>query len=278
MSPPVASLIISVYNNVEALHAIFLALNHQSENNFEVIVSEDGTDQNIKQALDNYKSLQIEITHLTQPDTGFNKNRALNRAVARAKSKYMIFIDGDCVPHRHFIKSHTYSSEPGYVCSGRRAEFGPRLSNLLLRFRFVYPLLNNFLFLTSLALLAKIDGAKNFEAGLYAPLLQRINKFKPIGILGCNFSCFKKDLININGFNEEYKSPGIGEDADIDWRLQKNGLKIKNIKFLAPVFHLYHEHKFQVSEENKYLFNKLVSSKEIVCENGINQYIEPLKG
>lgn len=278
MPPPKASLIISIYKNIDALRVIFYALELQSEPDFEVIISEDGQDNKVKKFLDEQTLANKRITHLTQTDIGFTKNKALNHAVSGAVSNYVIFIDGDCVPHKHFIKHHIQNAQPKFVCSGRRAELGPVFSKLITKHLGIYKLICNSIFYVCLSLPAKIDHAKNFEAGLCSKLLHKTTFKKPTRILGCNFSCFKDDLININGFNEDYTSPGIGEDTDIDWRLRQTNVKIKNIKFLSPVYHLYHQHKFQASTRNRQLFDNTIATKKIVCKHGIRQYLPQNKG
>ncbi|WP_455204917.1 glycosyltransferase, partial [Kaarinaea lacus] len=230
MKKPKASLIISIYKNIDALRVILHALRHQSEKDIEIVVSEDGNATKVRDFIANINPNQA-LVHLTQEDKGFRKNKALNKAIATASAEYLIFIDGDCVPHKRFIESHIENSEKGFVCSGRRAEIGPALSRWIINKPARIHRLENPLTFVLLALPALMDKVKNYEAGLYSKSLQKTIKHKDTGILGCNFSCFKQDLVAINGFNEDYASPGIGEDSDIDWRLRQNGVKIKNIKY-----------------------------------------------
>ena len=35
-------------------------------------------------------------------------------------SDYIIFLDGDCLPHKHFINDHLNLAEIGYFVQGRR--------------------------------------------------------------------------------------------------------------------------------------------------------------
>ena len=60
------------------------------------------------------------------------------------------------------------------------------------------------------------------------------------GLLGCNFSLYKKDIIAINGFDERYEAPSIGEDTDVQFRLELNGVKVKSLNHIAVQYHLYH--------------------------------------
>lgn len=270
-----ASIIISIYNNIEALRLILHALSLQSEKDFEIIVSEDGESPQVREFLETIKPDFPNLIHNTQADEGFRKNAALNRAILAAHAEYLIFIDGDCVPHPRFIASHVNNAAQGQVCSGRRAEFGKRLSLFLLRQpRRFYTLINPLVY-SSLTIPGLLDGAKNYEAGLYSNFLHRHTQHKRPGILGCNFSAYRQDLLRVNGFNEDYTSPAIGEDADLEWRLRQVGVTVKNIKFLAPVYHLYHEHKFQASSVNKAIMEDTIKHNKIICEHGIRQHTGP---
>jgi glycosyltransferase involved in cell wall biosynthesis len=213
------------------------------------------------------------IVHLSQEDNGFRKNKALNRAIAAARGDLLIFIDGDCVPHKHHIASHVQCASQGFACSGRRAELGPTFSQFILNKPEHNKIFENPLTFGLFAIPALIDHCKNYEAGLYSPLLHRFSKHKDVSLLGCNFSCHKSDLIAVNGFNEAYTSPGIGEDSDIEWRLRENGIKVNNIKFLAPVYHLHHEHKFVASQTNQTLLEKTKLQRLVYCEHGVDQYL-----
>jgi len=267
-----ASIIISVYNNIEALRLILHALSCQTMKNFEIIVSEDGESTRVREFIKQISRDHPSLIHNTQPDHGFRKNRALNRAILAANSDYLIFIDGDCVPHPRFIASHVQNAAREQVCSGRRAELGPRLSRLLLKQPRLFNTFINPALYSLLTLPALLDGAKNYEAGIYSEYLHRHTQHKQPGILGCNFSVYKEDLLRVNGFNEDYTAPAIGEDADLEWRLCQLGVTIKNIKFLAPVYHLFHEHKFQASDTNKSIMQDTISQNKVVCKHGINQH------
>ncbi len=126
-----ASLIISVYNNTEHLKAVLDGLRFQTDKRFEVIITEDAEHAHVKEFIDNYK-YDGKLYHLTQPDIGWQKNRALNKAIAFAKTDYLIFIDGDCVLHPRFIEFHLKYAEPKSVLAGKRIKLDPISTNWLM--------------------------------------------------------------------------------------------------------------------------------------------------
>jgi len=270
-----ASIIISVYKDTEALRLIVESLPPYSEAAMEVIVSEDGSDADMAACVADLRSLRPDIAHLTQDDDGFRKNRALNRAVAAARGEYLIFIDGDCLPHRRFVQRHLACAEPGCVCAGRRVELGPWFSRFLRRHRWARRLVQQQWFYIVLALPMTLDRVKNYETGFSSSLLNRANRGKQLGILGSNFSCHRNDLIKVNGFNEDFVHAGIGEDSDVDWRLRAVGMRLKNVKFLAIQYHLYHGGPHAQSEENLRLMHDTQVRNEAYCTRGIDRHLEP---
>lgn len=264
-----STIIVSVYTDDIALKLILDSLKNQSCQDFEIIISEDGQSKKISDVINSYSKDMNNLHHLSQADSGFRKNIALNRAVKASKTDHLIFIDGDCIPHTKFIAAHQTRSYPGIACSGRRLELGEKFSNNLRFKKINLSHLTNKLFYFLNIFPLFLDNAKNIEAGFYSPTLQFFTRKNRIQLLGCNFSCNKKDLIRINGFNEEYMEPGTGEDSDIDWRLGKSGVNIKRVKFSAIQYHLYHPRKYGVSDRNVALFENTKLSNHHTCTHGL---------
>ena len=86
----------------------------------------------------------------------------------------------------------------------------------------------------------------------------------------------KKHLEDINGYDEDYVLPVAGEDNDIEWRLEANGITKKSIKNKAIVYHLYHPRSYSnegIQINTKILLDKM--RKGIVrCLNGLDKLEE----
>jgi len=89
-------------------------------------------------------------------------------------------------------------------------------------------------------------------------LRSALNK-KYRGLLGCNFSLHKKDIIAINGFDERYEAPSIGEDSDVEFRLALNGVRVKSLNHIAVQYHLYHKLQERL-QKNLDLFGEVKKS------------------
>lgn len=272
------SLIIAVYKDVEALSLIIGSLRHQTYKNFEVIVAEDGEDERMSEFVASVKDLDIK--HTTQEDLGIRKTRSLNNGILVSTGEFLVFIDGDCIPYSTFLESYVKIAEEGFVFSGRRANLGPKYSNML-RNKAITSLYLESRFVVNYIFIALDSKEGHTEDGLYfSPDGWIYNKFiknrkASTSILGCNYACFKKDIIAINGYDEGYGETAIGDDTDLEWRFKALGCKIKSAKNVANVFHLYHSRSFRNRiDTNKYfeIFKENKLNNKFICTFGLSSH------
>lgn len=267
------TVIISVYKDIEALERILDSLNSQSSDNFNILVSEDCEFPEMKAFLEGYES-RIEIRHIHQEDDGWRKNIALNSAIRNAQGEYLIFLDGDIVPYKNFIENHLKLAEEKRFLSGRRVELGPFFSHLVRKKYLSYRVLEK-LYLFFYLFLA-LDKGRHLEEGIYLGidtfLEKKVNgkKESKMMLVGCNFSCWKKDLETINGFDEDYTSPSVGEDRDLEWRFDHFGIHYRSVRYIANTFHLYHTRNWgDALDKNDKMMQEKIKKEEFRCKNGI---------
>jgi len=256
----VLSLIIAVYKNIDALNLIFESLQSQSFKNFEVIVAEDNDCPFMRDFISSQKiKFAFPIKHVQQPDKGFRKCAALNAAIKITTFDYLVFIDGDCLLHRYFLRAHFENREKKIALWARRVMLSPLLTNKIYSTHSL-----SFLNLPNLI----IFGASRLDCALYLPALPT-----PIStashIWGCNWSIFKEDILNVNGFDEDYIAAGVGEDTDIEWRLLRSGIQLKKIKFQALQYHLHHAENYSSTNTNETLMQQKIKLGAVFCKNGI---------
>jgi len=265
------SLIISTYNKIEYLKLVLAGCEAQTEKNFEIILADDGSNANVVSEIESLsRKLELKIKHVWQEDKGFRKNRILNEAIKVSSGDYLIFIDGDCVPHPAFVAEHINHAKENVCLTGRRVNLSEKFTSFLTPQKIKSGFLEtNF---HKLILDGVFGKSFDVEKGIYLKnefLRTEINK-KKRGILGCNFSLFKKDMLEINGFDERYEAPSVGEDSDVQFRLELNGVKIKSLNNIAVQYHLYH--KLQPRpEENLLLFEKVKKEKKAFTPFGIER-------
>lgn len=272
MLKPEATLIISVYANTVFLKAVLDSLKDQTWNNFDIIVSEDGESLEMKTFLSSYP-FEHPWQHLTQEDLGWRKNSALNKAVMNAKSDYFVFIDGDCVLHPRFMEMHHLFSKTNEILAGKRLKLNDDLSQKLILQRLSvkeveYFLIRNFFKLRKL-------GVKFQEEGFFIdpdkilgfiPGIRKMTQLK-----GCNMSFSRAALLRINGFDEDYIKPAIGEDIDLAWRFKKAGYALFSLRNLAVQYHLNHKENWTDQSENIQMMNEKQKANLYICLNGIEK-------
>jgi glycosyltransferase involved in cell wall biosynthesis len=252
---PSISLIISVYNKIESLKLVLSSLELQSFKEFEVILSDDGSNhESVSEINDLIGSYSFTLKHVWHPDDGWKKNVILNKSILASDSSYLIFIDGDCILHHKFIQEHHLAKEIKTVITGRRVNLSKKVSTKLSNELISNGYLNSKILRESFwdSINSK---ARDLEQGVYikADLVRNFLNRKDKGILGSNFSLFKQDLLDVNGFDERFVHPAAGEDTDIEARLRRNGLQVKTIRNQAVQYHLYHKQLPRNKERLVYL-------------------------
>lgn len=256
-----ASLIISVYKNTAALEAILHSLEKQTEQDFEVIISEDGEDEKMAAMVAAYP-WRWPMQHLTQEDKGWRKEVALNRAVVAAKSEWLVFIDGDCVLHPRFMEYHIRYQQRGIMLAGKRVKLNAALSQRILRGEKI----------CFLPYLLWRRGCRYVEEAFFCRLAQWLRR--PVKhLVGSNMSMSRSDLLAINGFDENYSSPAAGEDYDIEWRMKANGCRIVSLRNLAVQYHLYHTEIWDKESQapNVAYCRQQEEANNYICRNGIKK-------
>lgn len=240
---PRASVIISVYNNIEFLKLVLAGFEIQTERDFEVIVSDDGSSPPFVEALGALTAgSPLTIRHSWHPDQGFRKNRILNRSIQSAAAPYLIFVDGDCIPHPAFVEEHLRHAAHGVCLAGRRADLSPQITAMLTADKVRAGILQ------SPGMLLRMFGdyfrMRLFHVmnGVYVRnrLLRRFFNRKDRGLLGANFSLHKTDILAVNGFDERYTAPAFGEDSDIELRLRLQGIRFRSLLSIAVQYHCHH--------------------------------------
>lgn len=266
------SLIISVYKDVSSLRTVLEGLRFQRYKEYEIVVSEDGESEEMRAFLQGYSHTN-PIVHLTQPDVGWRKNQALNSAIRASGGDYLIFIDGDCVLHHRFVENHVRFAGRKKILAGKRVKLGPAFTTLFKENIEDLPSLERKVEKEKGAM--RRDGAKFYEEAFYInpdgllsfiPKLRRMHQLK-----GCNMSFFREDIERINGFDEDYTLPAIGEDIDLTWRFKGIGYPLFSMRNLAVQYHLYHRENWTDQSTNLQLMERKMGLRQYVCQNGLNK-------
>lgn len=255
------TLIITTYNWPEALLLVIDSIRNQIIIPDEIIVADDGSKDETKDLISRInQEFEMDIIHAWQKDIGFRAARSRNNAILKSSGEYIILIDGDVILHSNFVKDHIENAESGYFIQGSRVlltqkETKKALERKLIKFSIFY------------------SGLKIRKNAIYSKLLCSIFSSKKNhlnGIKSCNMAFYRKDCMNINGFNNNFEGWGR-EDSEFVVRLINNGIKRKTVRFNAIQFHLWHNENSRISlKNNDGILDDAIKNRSKWCENGIN--------
>jgi glycosyltransferase involved in cell wall biosynthesis len=255
------TIIITTYNWPESLLLVLDSIRQQTQLPDEIIIADDGSDSKTKDLITTFKEkFDLNIIHSWQVDNGFRAARSRNNAILKSSGDYIILIDGDVILHPKFVIDHLNSAEIGCFSQGTRVLLSEKKTKKILGEKKL-----DFSFFTI--------GLKNRKNSLHSKLLSLLfsNKKNHLnGVKSCNMAFYRKDCININGFNNDFEGWGR-EDSEFVVRLINSGILRKNIRFAAIQFHLWHNDNSRISlKNNDKLLDNAINNHLEWCENGIN--------
>ncbi len=245
-SSELVSVVITTYNRSDALLAVLGGLSMQTDRHFEVIVADDGSSEVHQQVIfDSSVARSLNIVHVWHPDVGFTASRIRNRGVAASRGKYIIFLDGDCVPEVDFIFRHRSLAENGYFVNGSRVLLSKAMTaRVVTGLEQVWG--RSWLYWVSNRLFghaSKLGGLLRLPDST-----SRVEKaFSWKGIRSCNMAVWRSDFERVDGFDESFVGWGH-EDADFVLRLHNSGVMRKNGYYATEVFHLWHKEAARYQE------------------------------
>ena len=264
------SVIITTYKSEEWLAKVLESYCQQVERDFEVIVADDGSTEKTKDVIDSFiNRFKFPIIHVWQEDDGFQKCKILNKAILKTNTDYLLFTDGDCIARKDFVSQHLKFKEKGYFLSGGYFKLPMETSNII----DVEDIKSQKCF--SISWLIKNGVKKSFKLTklthnkYFAIFMNWVTPTKKT-FNGHNTSCFKTDLLAVNGFNEEMHYGGL--DRELGERLFNYGILSKQIRYQAICLHLDHKRGYaspEIWKSNNEIRNFNKRNKITRIENGI---------
>ena len=233
-----ASVIFTTYNHPKWLEKTLWGFAAQSWRDFEIIVADDGSGPETRAVIERaQREIDIPIRHLWQEDDGFQKCRILNKAIVESRGEYLIFTDGDCIPHPDFVRNHVELAEPDTILSGGYFKLPLEVSRAITR--------------------ADIESGNATRPGWllrqgvpFTPRIAKLYSHRIFGAIldaltitratwnGHSSSTWKKHVLETNGFDERMQYGG--QDREFGERLMNMGLKCKQVRYRCSCVHLDH--------------------------------------
>ena len=246
------SVILSTFNSIGLLSKTLAGYERQTYRDFELLVADDGSDDETRDRLEELSHLHsFPIRHVWHEDRGFRKCAILNRAIEVSSGEYLVLSDGDCVPWASFLAVHTSLAQPGRFLSGGYFKMSREVSERITVGDILSARIEDLRWLRRQGLraswrLLRLSLGKTGGRGLDA-----LTPTRP-SWNGHNASGWKRDLVQVNGFDE--RMGWGGEDRELGERLVHLGLQAHQIRHRAICLHLWHERGYvdqEVLSENR---------------------------
>lgn len=238
MSAESICVIVSTYNSPDYLEKVLWALACQSRQPDEVIVADDGSDEATRAVTDAAVAEgSLRLKHVWHPHQGFRKCVILNKAIAAARSEYLVFIDGDCVTRSDFIAVHAARASAGRFLSGGVFRLPRPLSKALTREEITGGDVFRVRWLWQHGVHPSPLGRLGVGAST-ASVLSRLTTTRAT-FNGHNSSAWRSDVERVNGFDERMEYGGL--DRELGERLENAGVRGAGIRYEAICVHLDHD-------------------------------------
>ncbi|WP_140719669.1 MULTISPECIES: glycosyltransferase family 2 protein [Gammaproteobacteria] len=273
---PAATIVFTTYNQPAWLEKVLLGFAAQSRLDFEVIVADDGSGEETRATIERLRpGLPYPVLHLWQPDRGFRKCEALNRAIVASNADYLIFTDGDCIPRRDFVATHLRLREPGRFLSGGYHKLPMDTSRAIGAQDIASGRCFDVRWLRERGMRASRRDLKLSAGPRLGWLLDLVSPARA-SWNGHGASGWKHDLLAVNGFDERMRYGG--QDREFGERLANAGVRGKRIRHRTVALHLDHPRGYATAESiafNRQLRAQTRRSRRTWTEHGIEKRLEP---
>lgn len=266
------SVIVSTYNSPVWLEKVLLGYASQRADGFEVVVADDGSGPETEAVVARFAGHpRFRLRHVWHEDQGFRKCAILNRGIEACHGDYLVFTDGDCIPHPDFVATHQRLAEKGRFLTGTCCRLPMDLSRTISEeditsgrlFRPGWLLRHGFL-RTSL-----LRRTLALGLGFNRPLDQRSTRPKR-SFHGNNASCARADALAVGGFDTRIGYGG--EDREFGYRLEHLGLRAKIVRHSALTAHLDHARGYRdkaVRAANLRIIEETRTTRRVRTSSGI---------
>lgn len=196
IKPLKVTIVIPTYNGANRIVNTLEALNDQSYTDFEVIVAIDGSTDDTKEKLKNFKCKLVR-----QPNKGRASIR--NFGAKHSNGEILIFFDDDMRPDKECVEIHLkhHLSHPMSILTGSQIEDFSKIKTDIQRF--------------------KANTSRYWEK--HIPLNSRPLNQKDLHLTAANFSLPKKIFASLGGFDDRLRDI---EDLDLAIRAYKKDVPI----------------------------------------------------
>ena len=264
------SVIVSTYDRPAFLEKVLRGYAVQSDRDFELVIADDGSAPETADVIARARSSHhLSILHVWHAHEGFRKTIIVNRAIVAARSDYLMFTDGDCIPRDDLIATHRRLAQRGHYVAGGYLKLPQEVSEGITLDDIDSRRITEMRWLRS----------KGWKAGRRALRLSRSDRIGSFldaitptaaDFHGNNASTWRDALYAVNGFESEMGYGGL--DQALGYRLQNAGIKGRQARHRAVTMHLWHDRPYRdasVVARNQAIMKRIRRDRETRARSGI---------
>jgi GT2 family glycosyltransferase len=228
------SILVSTFRRPRHLALVLesIALQRHVPRNFEIVVSDDGSDDETPRVVAAFAATaDVPVRFTTQPHAGFRLARVRNNAARLARGDYLVFLDGDCLLPRHHLSVHHRRRRPGVALLGFCGWLSEEASRLLIPENLAVTNLAGLLEPAEHRRLARRHRRARWHVATRHPSKPRL--------AGGDFGVWRGDFEAVNGFDERFVGWGQ-EDDDLGLRLRAAGVRLESALDETQSLHVWH--------------------------------------
>ncbi len=263
--PDQVAVVISTYNNPDFLQLVLQAYKRQTDLHFKIYIADDGSGNETRELITKLgRDFPVPVEHVWHEDEGFRKATIHNAVIRRIHEPYILFTDGDCIPLASMIATHRRLAQKNILISGRRILISKTWTSELCSQKH-FPDSSNI----TVWLRRRFRGEINRIVPMLLPTYLGAPHQGLQGIRGCHLSCWHKDVLRVDGFDEIYEGWGR-EDSDLVMRLFHAGVQRRDLRG-QPLLHLWHpEERRDSLSRNDLLLEESLKNKRVRAQKGLS--------
>ena len=266
------SVLVATYEWPDGLFAVLRGLADQSDADFEVVVCDDGSGPETAKVVELCRS-HLRLTHVRQEDEGYRLARVRDLGAHSATGDVLVFVDGDTVPRRHFVRALREAVRPGWFVAGKRLLLDRDLTERALRDRIPiqrWSLPHWSLHGEHARPLSALTGRDRRRPGR-----EGAPEFAPHADgYGFLLGLLRSDFERVNGYDTRFVGWG-GEDVDMAVRLRRAGIRCGWAGPQSTLLHLWHETRKAGPRPNDTLLAETEAGDRIEAVEGLRELRRP---
>lgn len=266
------SVIVSTYNRPWYLERVLCGYAAQSDRDFEIIVADDGSSQETFDLISRARSeMNLRILHVWHEHKGFRKSLIQNRAIAAARTEYLIFTDGDCVPRRDMMAVHRRLATPGKYVAGGYLKLPPQATSSIQLSDIESGRFTELDWLRSMGWKPGHRSLRLSNRHWLSVMLDRVTT-TAANFQGNNTGAWRESLYAVNGFENTMGYGGL--DKALGYRMQNAGIMGIQARYRIIAMHLDHDRPYRSEEgmkKNREIMKGIRKSGQVRAFKGLEE-------